>query len=137
MNNITDEVKQIIIIRKDLKMRRGKECAQAAHAAMIFLLDAFQEASFKGYSAPMDRVKFTEPEVRWIYGAITKICLKVDSEEELLAIHEKALAAGLKSHVITDKGLTEFKGVETKTCLAIGPDFSSKIDPITSDLQLY
>lgn len=134
---MTDEVKQVIVIRKDLKMRRGKEIAQGAHAGMIFLLNAFQEASFKGYSAPSDRVKFTEPEVRWIYGAITKICLVVNSEEELLEIHNKAIAAGLKSHVIVDKGLTEFAGVPTKTCLAIGPDFSSKIDPITSELKLY
>ena len=29
-----DYVKQVIIIRKDLKMRKGKMCAQAAHAAM-------------------------------------------------------------------------------------------------------
>jgi peptidyl-tRNA hydrolase len=30
-------MKQVIVMRKDLKMRRGKEIAQGAHASMAFL----------------------------------------------------------------------------------------------------
>jgi PTH2 family peptidyl-tRNA hydrolase len=44
--------------------------------------------------------------------------------------------AGIKHHVVTDSGLTEFGGVPTKTCVAIGPDKSSKIDIITGGLEL-
>lgn len=36
-NDVKREVKQIIVIRRDLKMRRGKEIAQGGHAAMRFL----------------------------------------------------------------------------------------------------
>jgi PTH2 family peptidyl-tRNA hydrolase len=45
--------------------------------------------------------------------------------------------AGLVCHVITDSGWTEFAGVPTKTCLAIGPDWCDMIDPVTSHLKLY
>jgi PTH2 family peptidyl-tRNA hydrolase len=60
----------------------------------------------------------------------------VNSEEELMTIYEKATSAGLEVHLITDSGKTEFHGQPTRTCLAIGPDFAAKIDPITGHLEL-
>jgi hypothetical protein len=48
----------------------------------------------------------------------------------------KAIEAGLMVSMITDAGLTEFNGVHTKTCIAIGPDWSDEIDPITKHLKL-
>jgi PTH2 family peptidyl-tRNA hydrolase len=60
----------------------------------------------------------------------------VDSEEELMEIHDKAVAAGLEVHLITDSGRTEFHGEPTRTCLAIGPDEADRIDDITGHLQL-
>ena len=59
------------------------------------------------------------------------------SEAELLAVYEKALEAGLAAHLITDRGLTEFGGIPTRTCLGIGPDYDDLIDPVTGDLELY
>ena len=60
----------------------------------------------------------------------------MDSEEELMAIHHKAVEAGLEVHLIRDSGKTELHGVPTRTCLAIGPDEAQKIDEITGALQL-
>ena len=34
---MNSDTKQVIVIRKDLKMRRGKEIAQGCHAAMAFI----------------------------------------------------------------------------------------------------
>lgn len=65
-----------------------------------------------------------------------KICCRVDNEAQLEALHFAALDAGLESHVVMDLGFTEFNGVPTKTCLAIGPDDAEKIDAITGKLQL-
>jgi len=42
----------------------------------------------------------------------------------------------VECHVITDNGKTEFGGIPTKTCLALGPDLSEKIDEVTGDLKL-
>jgi len=84
-----------------------------------------------------DQVRFSEAERVWLEGSLRKVTVKVGSEQELLAVYDKALAAGLVVHMITDRGLTEFGGVPTRTCLAVGPDYDDLIDPVTGDLELY
>lgn len=125
-------VKQVIVIRKDLNMRRGKEIAQGAHASITFLKVRFTSDN-PTYAAYVASASIKE----WLNGNQAKITLQVNSEAELLDIYQKAHAAGLEVHLITDAGLTEFDGVPTKTCLAIGPDEAEKIDPITGHLKLY
>jgi peptidyl-tRNA hydrolase, PTH2 family len=119
--------KQVIVMRKDLGMRKGKMIAQGAHAAMVWLIDPLREGK---------RPWFSEAESEWINGGITKVCVGVDSERELLAVHQAAQTAGIRSTLITDAGLTEFGGVPTTTCLAIGPDWNEKVDAITGALKL-
>jgi len=60
----------------------------------------------------------------------------VDSEEELIGIHETAKASGLICSLIQDAGLTEFGGVPTYTCCAIGPAWEEEVDAITRHLKL-
>ena len=136
-------MKQIIIIRKDLKMRRGKECAQASHASMAFLLRKME--SFKGLwefdisppSIDENYIPIKDDIAEWMSGGQTKITLQIHSEKELMDLHEVASARGLRSNYITDAGRTEFKGVPTITALAIGPNESEEIDKITGHLKLY
>ena len=123
-------IKQVLVMRHDLKMRRGKQIAQGAHASMSFLCRRLQEAG----SVSLDGL--TDVNRAWLTGAFAKVCCRVDSEEELMQIHDKALEAGLEVHLITDSGRTEFHGQPTRTCLAIGPDEADKIDAITGHLQL-
>lgn len=127
--------KQVIVIRKDLKMRRGKEIAQGAHASMAFLTKKLcgvypQLSNFQS-------IEISTIEREWINNSFKKVCVRVNSEEELQTIHSKALNAGLISHLIIDSGLTEFDGAKTATCCAIGPDLDEKIDKITGYLELY
>lgn len=123
-------VKQVIVMRHDLKMRRGKQIAQGSHASMSFLSRRLQQ------DGQLSLANCSEAEQSWLNGAFAKICCRVDSEDELLTIYEQAKQAGLEVHLITDSGRTEFHGTPTNTCLAIGPDDSEKIDPITGNLQL-
>lgn len=123
------QTKQVIVIRKDLKMRRGKEIAQGSHATMSFLTRQLQGDN--------DKVKLTQSMREWIESGFTKVCLTVDSEKELMEIFTQSKSKGLEVHLITDSGRTEFGGVPTKTCLAIGPDYSDKIDEVTKHLKLY
>ena len=122
---MNDTVKQVIVLRHDLKMRLGKSVAQGSHASISFLTRKIQTGR-----------KMNSVEEQWVNDRFTKICVRVDSEQELIDIHNKALASGVESHLITDAGLTEFNGVPTKTCLALGPDYASKIDAITGHLKL-
>ena len=119
-------IKQVIVIRKDLNMRRGKECAQSAHASSLFLMKKFHNQNFE----------LNEIENQWMNGLFTKTVVSVDSEEELDIIYNKAKDEGLEVNLVIDSGKTEFNGVATKTCLAIGPDEAEKIDKITGHLRL-
>lgn len=76
------------------------------------------------------------PLENWINGRFTKVCVSVDSEAELDEIYNKAKEAGLICSMIVDAGLTEFNGVPTKTCCAIGPEWPEDINKITGHLKL-
>lgn len=119
-------MKQIIVMRKDLKMRRGKEIAQGSHAAMAWMSHLLVNG---GEMTPDQRA--------WLEGNFAKVCVQVNSEAELREVHQRALDAGLDSHIITDLGMTEFHGVPTLTCCAIGPHADEVLRPITGHLSLY
>jgi PTH2 family peptidyl-tRNA hydrolase len=122
--------KQVIVMRKDLGMRKGKMIAQGAHASMKVLLDAgaHADATFV--------IALTEPMAAWLGGRFTKVCVGVDSEAALDAIVEKARAANVPVALIVDSGATEFHGVPTKTCCAVGPAWTEDVDAITGALPL-
>ena len=127
--------KQVIVIRRDLRMRRGKEIAQGAHASMAWLRQRLMpQLTLAGVA---DQVMFSEAERVWLEGSLRKVTVKVGSEAELLAVYDKALESGVLVHLITDRGLTEFGGTSTRTCLAVGPDYDNRVDPVTGDLELY
>jgi PTH2 family peptidyl-tRNA hydrolase len=132
-------VKQVIIIRKDLHMRRGKEIAQGSHASIAFLTNRLYWAGTKDWEKEKYYLAgyFGEAEYEWIRGNFRKICVVVNSEDELLEIVQKAKDAGLVAELIEDSGLTEFGGKPTFTAAAIGPDYDEKIDPVTGHLVLY
>lgn len=128
------KVKQILVIRKDLKMRRGKEIAQGSHASLGAILSIVKRPfSFFRYFF----VQKGSPLQLWLDGPFAKICVTVNSEAELLDLHQRAKDAGLLHCLITDSGKTEFHGVPTHTVLAIGPAFEKDVNKITGHLPLY
>lgn len=122
-------MKQVIVIRKDLNMRKGKMCAQAAHASMKVFFDRLYSTD-KGWA--FDSI--SEAADVWIKGNFKKIVLYVNSEAELLDLFKKVDGV-LPCSLILDAGLTEFKE-PTHTCIAIGPDTNENIDVFTSHLLL-
>lgn len=143
-------IKQVIVMRKDLKMRKGKIAAQAAHASMgaILKMMTVQRDTLEEYQDDNTPVVMewttrtlhlpTEHLVnQWLDGSFTKICVTVNSEEELDEIYAMAEEASLPRCKIIDSGKTEFNGVATKTCCAIGPYRDVEIDKITGELPLY
>ncbi len=133
-----DKIKQVILMRNDLNMRKGKMIAQGAHAAISFLTKGMEDWPYEVTepAALTKLVSLTPAQALWCDDEFTKICLQVNSEAQLLALHAEAIEEGLEAHLILDAGLTEFQGVETYTCAAIGPDLSSRIDPLTGHLKL-
>lgn len=130
--------KQVIVMRKDLNMRKGKMVAQGAHASMAVILDLFESLIDRMDDSTRYFTSFEKgsPVLEWLTGKFTKICVSVDSEQQLLEIYQKAKDANIPSALITDSGLTEFNGVPTNTCCGIGPWHSEEIDKITGHLKL-
>jgi len=131
----TRPVKQVIVIRRDLRMRRGKEIAQGAHAAAAWLADRVIQGMAPNGSVA--HVMLSAAERGWLESSFRKVTVKVNSEDELMAVYRQAVAARLLVHLVTDRGLTEFGGVPTRTCLAVGPDYDDLVDPVTGGLELY
>jgi len=127
--------KQVIVIRRDLGMRRGKQIAQGAHASMEWLRERIMPHLTP--AGAVDQLSFSEAERVWLEGSLRKVTVKVGSEGELMAVYDKAVEAGVLVHLITDRGVTEFGGLPTRTCLAVGPDYDDLVDPVTGDLELY
>lgn len=132
-------------MRTDLGMRKGKMIAQGAHASMAVFFNKFKNDQWllhagtpctSKYPAPKHFGLDEDPVHIWCSNSFAKICVRADSESELLELHSAALAAGLPAALITDSGRTEFNGVPTITCCAIGPAFSEDIDKITGHLKL-
>src|SRR3990167_3977836 len=120
-----NETKQVIVIRKDLGMRKGKFAAQAAHASIaVFLKNPNIKKNTLSISID-DDIK------DWLITGQAKIVVFVESEQELLDLYDAAKRKDIRCSLIIDAGRTEFDGLPTKTAIAIGPAQSSIIDTIT------
>jgi PTH2 family peptidyl-tRNA hydrolase len=130
-------IKQVIILRKDLNMRKGKMAAQASHASMAALV-----SREKAQLTPQDDGSFvlshaiSKEAAEWFQELSVKIVVGVGSEKELLDLYEKAQQLNLPCSLIQDAGLTEFGGIPTYTAVGIGPCESDLVDPLTQSLPL-
>lgn len=137
--------KQVIVVRRDLNMRKGKIAAQVAHAAQAFLLGRIEKKevwtpgsdnnwSLNSLIHALSNEQFiwlTDPE-----SAMAKVVVGIDSERELRELVDLARAAKITVHEIIDAGRTEFNGVATFTVAAFGPHEVSKLDKLTGHLKL-
>ena len=138
--------KQMIVMRRDLRMRKGKIAAQAGHACVEAVLLALAR------EGRLDQVRVT-PSQNWIYlddsgtvdtplsrwfdAGVAKVCVYVDGEEALLDLARRGREMGFVVALVRDAGYTEFHGEPTYTCLAFEPLMPDQIDPLTGDLPLY
>ena len=118
----TFRYKQVIVLRTDLNMSKGKMAAQAGHAAVSAAEEA-RKKCFGWWKA-------------WVAEGQCKIAVRAESEQELLELEEKAKKSKLPTALIVDRGLTELPP-ETITCLGIGPAPSAQIDAISGKLPLF
>ena len=113
-------IKQVIVVRTDLDMGKGKIAAQVGHACVL----------------GAEHVRKSNPEwfSQWWEGQ-EKIVLKVSSLKELEQVKQDAIELELPWSEVTDAGHTQISP-GTTTCISIGPAPEEKIDKITGDLKL-
>lgn len=110
--------KQVILVRADLKLPKGKLAAQVAHACV--------EAVHRSDKSAVKN---------WRAEGMKKIVLEIKNLEELYKYEQEARAEGLITAIITDAGHTVV-APGTVTCMAIGPDIEVKIDKVTGKLKM-
>ena len=110
--------KQVILVREDLKLPKGKLAAQCSHASVDSVIKSDK--------------KLVEA---WKKEGGKKVVLKVKDEKELLKYKQMAEDNGLKTALITDAGRTVLEP-GTITCLGIGPDLEEKIDKVSGKLKM-
>ena len=113
-------IKQVIVVRTDLDMGKGKIAAQVGHACVM----------------GAEHVRKSNPE--WFsiwWNGQEKVVLKVVNLKELEEIKRGAIEFDLPLSEITDAGHTQI-APGTTTCISIGPAPEEKIDKITGDLKL-
>ncbi|HEY7777846.1 MAG TPA: peptidyl-tRNA hydrolase Pth2 [Nitrososphaeraceae archaeon] len=115
------EFKQVIVVRKDLRMGTGKIASQVGHAAVLGV-----EESRKSNKLWLKN---------WFEEGQPKIVVKVNDLEELLEVLKDAEALRVPVIVVHDRGLTQIPS-GTLTCICLGPAPSDIIDKVTSELKL-
>ena len=107
-----------MVVRTDLKMRKGKIAAQCCHGS----IGAYKRS---------DKAKIR----KWENEAYAKVVCKVKTLEEILDLKKLADEKGLTSYLVVDAGRTQIP-TSSVTVLALGPDEDEIIDEVTGDLKL-
>ncbi|MCK5390700.1 MAG: peptidyl-tRNA hydrolase Pth2 [Candidatus Thorarchaeota archaeon] len=113
--------KQVIAVRTDLGMSRGKMAVQVAHGSVS--------------AAERARVTKQEEWRAWMREGQKKVAVKVISEEEVLELRRQAITHSLPHAIIRDAGMTELPP-GTLTVIGIGPAKTQAVDEVTKDLKL-
>lgn len=151
-------MKQIIIVRKDLNMSKGKMAAQVAHASMAFLTNTIKHSvcgtTTDLYVSPIKyyRCSLYIPEdiyKDWICGSFTKIILEAKNKYQLEKVYTIANELGLLEDIdyfpIKDNCYTELEPEEvdengvgrTLTCVGFVPLSDETANKISKKYQLY
>lgn len=114
-------IKQVIVVRSDLELGKGKLAGQVAHA------------SVSGYR----KVSGIAPEIaeKWENEGQKKVVVRVKGEKELMQLFEKMKREKIPVSLIKDAGLTQIPS-GTATCFAAGPWKEQELDKFTRDLKL-
>lgn len=112
---------QVLVVRTDLKMGKGKCCAQVAHASIAAFLKSQERKWGSDYQ-------------EWLDEGMQKIVVKVESEKELLQLFEQ-VKNKFPAALIADAGHTQITP-GSKTCIGIGPAKESELKRYTGHLKL-
>ena len=115
-----ENMKQIIAIRTDLDMGKGKIAAQVGHACVL----------------GAENVRKSHPDwfKEWWDGQ-EKVVVKVSSLKELKEIKEHAISLNIPWSEVTDAGHTQIEP-GTTTCISLGPAPQDLVDKVTGHLKL-
>lgn len=120
LNMIMGKIKQVIVVRTDLGMGKGKIAAQVGHACVL----------------GAEHVRKSHPDWfnEWWLGQ-EKVVLKVSGLKELEHVKNDAISLAIPWSEVSDAGHTQI-APGTITCISLGPAPEETIDRISGELKL-
>ncbi|MHA2060345.1 MAG: peptidyl-tRNA hydrolase Pth2 [Candidatus Ranarchaeia archaeon] len=119
--DLTFRYKQVIVMRRDLTLSKGKFACQVAHAA-VSAADVARKIKRRWWK-------------KWMYEGQKKVIVRVETLSEMLELENKAKENNVPTALITDAGKTEI-APGTVTVLGIGPAPANIINLISGELKL-
>ncbi|KAK8547401.1 hypothetical protein V6N13_098111 [Hibiscus sabdariffa] len=120
-SNADHELKMVLVVRQDLKMKSGKIASQCAHAATGMYAELMHS----------DRSLLRQ----WEDCGQPKIVVTCRNQLEMNKLREAAENIGLPTFVVADAGRTQVSA-GSKTVLAVGPGPKMAVDSVTGKLNL-
>ena len=114
----TKMYKQVIIVRQDLKLPKGKLAVQVAHASV--------ESALKADSKVLSD---------WRRNGAKKVVVKVENQKELEKFLGIADSEGIPKYLVSDAGRTVIEP-GTKTALGLGPADEELLEKLTGSLKM-
>jgi len=121
---VSDRIKQVIIVRKDLRLKRAMLAALVSRASMEFLVSNNISKNPEEF-----KVEITRIESDWLGNGSSRIVLSAPSESFLRSLAFKAEMLGIASYSVSANS-------DSVDAISLGPDESDKIDEITGNLKL-
>ncbi|WMV58910.1 hypothetical protein MTR67_052295 [Solanum verrucosum] len=119
--DILEDFKMVLVVRNDLKMGKGKIAAQCSHAT-LGLYKKLHNRAPKALNS------------RWEMCGQVKVVVKIESEDDMLVLQERAKSINIPTHITIDAGRTQI-APNSRTVMAIlGP--ADMVDNVTGGLKL-
>lgn len=126
------DIKQVIVVRKDLNLKKTDLATQVATASMGFLLENNESERNDEIT-----VKLSNEEAQWLNGTFEKIIVGVDSEQDLRELMFRAELEGIGVYAVRGKTKGKHENDYVLMCAALGPDDSSVIGSVTGHLKSF
>eukprot|EP00796_Vickermania_ingenoplastis_P010867 gene10867-7533_t len=122
----SEEMKMVLVVRRDLKMGAGKVAAQCAHAA-VASVEVLSELGSSDAPLTPTQIAWHQWFTSWRHMGYAKVVLQCPDEAEMMA---------LPYYIIRDAGRTQI-AAGSKTVIAVGPGPKSLVDTATGHLKLF
>ncbi|KAL2556532.1 Peptidyl-tRNA hydrolase II (PTH2) family protein [Forsythia ovata] len=118
--DILEDFKMVLVVRNDLKMGKGKIAAQCSHATLGL------------YKKLVNRAPKSLN--RWEMCGQVKVVVKIESEDDMLVLQERAKSLNLQTHITIDAGRTQIAPNSRTVMAVLGP--ADMVDNVTGGLKL-
>lgn len=118
--DVLEDFKMVLVVRNDLKMGKGKIAAQCSHAT-LGLYKKLHNRAPKALN-------------RWEMCGQVKVVVKIESEEEMLALQARAKSIHIPTHIVIDAGRTQIAPNSRTVMAVLGP--ADMVDDVTGGLKL-